>query len=131
MNFDCIILDFDGTFTEVEKEAGPFLEAYRAEVREMVGPDTASLWRELELTVQADPGRFGWTFDGRMVAPANSDPYLRATVVTNLLFDRVGLYPDTPARQEILEGLYRRNYTKATAAFRSVDAVACRSAFES
>jgi FMN phosphatase YigB (HAD superfamily) len=39
-------------------------------------------------------------------------------VVTNLLFDRVGLYPDTPARQEILEGLYRRNYTKATAAFR-------------
>ena len=118
MRFDCIILDFDGTFTEVEKEAQPFLDAYRAEVAELIGDDVAQQWESLEKQVRTDPGSYGWRFDGRVVAPANADPYLRATVVTNLLLDARGILPDLAERDAILQRLYADNYPKARAAFR-------------
>lgn len=118
MRFECIILDFDGTFTEVEKEAGPFLAAYRVAVEQLVGSDVAEAWADKEAEVRADPGRYGWTHEGRVVAPANSDPYLRATVVTNLLLDERGILPDPVERTAILQRLYKDNYPKAGAAFR-------------
>jgi phosphoglycolate phosphatase-like HAD superfamily hydrolase len=118
MNFDCVILDFDGTFTEVEKEAVPFVAAYRAAINDLVGPEHRERWDVIADQVHQDPGQYGWRFDGRIVAPANSDPYLRATVCTNLLFDELGLYGDLHERQELLESLYRGNYTKADSCFR-------------
>jgi hypothetical protein len=38
MTIECIVLDFDGTFTRVDDEAVPFVAGFRAGLRERVGP---------------------------------------------------------------------------------------------
>ncbi|MAT29368.1 MAG: hypothetical protein CMN31_12570 [Sandaracinus sp.] len=119
MRYDLILLDFDGTFTDVEKEADPFFASYKAEVRELIGGDVDGDWAEAVATLEQNPGEFGWVFEGQVVAPGNADPYLRATVILNMIFDRRGLYPNEAERTELLQGLYFRNYPKADTVFRA------------
>jgi len=118
MPFDLFILDFDGTFTDVEAEGGPFLEAYRAQVRELLGVDVSTEWDAAEAKVREAPELFGWTFDGHVVAPGNADPYLRATVIMNMVFDARGLYPEADERTAVLQKLYFDNYENAATVFR-------------
>ncbi len=118
MRFDLVILDFDGTFTDVEKEAGPFFSAYRAAAREIVGEGFDDAWDRAAARVAADPAHFGWKYDGRVVAPGNADPYLRATVICAALMDELGLHTDSEKRAAILQDLYFSNYPKADTVFR-------------
>jgi len=118
MPFDLFILDFDGTFTDVEEEGGPFIEAYQADVRALLGVDVSSEWDAADAKVRQAPERFGWTFDGHVVAPGNADPYLRATVIMNMVFDARGLYPNAAERTTVLQRLYFDNYEKAATVFR-------------
>lgn len=118
MRYDLVLLDFDGTFTDVEKEAGPFFEAYLADVRELLGPGFESEWEQAAATMSADPANHGWLHEGRIVAPGNADPYLRATVVINMVLDRRGLYLEGNARTDLLQRLYHDNYPKADTVFR-------------
>ena len=115
--FDLIVLDFDGTFTDVEKEADPFFAAYRGQVEEQFG-DVASDWADSEAIIAGDPAHYGWTYGGHVVAPGNADPYLRATVIMNMVFDRRDLFPDLDERTEVLQRLYFDNYPKADTVFR-------------
>ncbi len=117
-NFDLIVLDFDGTFSDVEKEAAPFLESYLEDVRGIVGADVRDDWEKASAKVDENPAEHGWTYGGLVVAPGASDPYLRATVVMNMIFDARGLYADADERTEVLQGLYHRNYPKAGTVFR-------------
>jgi FMN phosphatase YigB (HAD superfamily) len=118
MEIDCFILDFDGTFTDVEREAAPFLSGYRRDLVERFGPQLAAEWETAEAEVRANPAAHGWQHGGVVVAPGNTDPYVRATVTASLLFDRHGLLPDPDARTETLQGLYARNYGRAEPVFR-------------
>ena len=119
MDFDLLILDFDGTFTDVEKEAGPFVDAYLQDVRQLLGEDIEADWNRALETIRSAPNVYGWTYGGHVVAPGNADPYLRATVVMNMLFDERGLYPDPEERTDVLQNLYFTNYPKAATVFRS------------
>lgn len=116
-DFELIVLDFDGTFTDVEKEAGPFFDAYHESVRELCG-DVGDDWQAAVEKIAEDPAHYGWTYDGHVVAPGDADPYLRATVIMNMVFDARGLFPDTDERTEALQKLYFDNYPKAATVFR-------------
>lgn len=118
MAFDLIILDFDGTFTDVEEEAGPFFEAYDADVARLVGEDPRPYFEAASAKIRQNPGVYGWTYGGHVVAPGNADPYLRATVMMNMLFDDRGLFPDPTERTAVLQKLYFDNYPKAGTVFR-------------
>lgn len=119
VGFDLVVLDFDGTFTDVEREAGPFFAAYKADAKSQLSIERFDeAWDEALATLARDPAHYGWTYKGAIVAPGNADPYLRATVVINMLLDERGLYPDIAERQELLQGLYHRNYPKADTVFR-------------
>lgn len=118
MAFECFILDFDGTFTDVEQEAGPFLEAYREDLAATFGGELAEAWHEAEATIDAAPEEHGWEHGGAIVAPATSDPYVRATVTANALLDDRGLLPDPDERSRVLSEMYKRNYGKSRAVFR-------------
>jgi len=118
LSFDLVIMDFDGTCTDVETEGGPFLEAYRADAAQMLGEGFAEDWDRAAELVRSEPEVHGWRYEGRVVAPGNADPYLRATVIMNMIFDRRGLYPDPEARTELLQELYSRHYVSAATAFR-------------
>ncbi len=113
-----IILDFDGTFTDVEAEAGPFYEAYRKDVVTILGPDFDDEWNAAQATIAENPGLHGWLHDGRIVAPGDADPYLRATVIMNMIFDQRGIYTDLEERTGVLQKLYFDNYPKADTVFR-------------
>ncbi len=115
--FDLIVLDFDGTFTDVEKEADPFFAAYRAQVEATYG-DVDAEWERALAIVAQDPAHYGWTYNGLVVAPGNADPYLRATVIMNMIFDERGILNDEQERTAVLQKLYFDNYPKADTVFR-------------
>jgi len=118
MDFDCIILDFDGTFTDVEREAIPFLAAYRDDLAETLGAGAIEGWDEVAAEIGKNPDNYGWEFDGRIVAPSHADPYIMATSTAQKLFDDHGVMTDPVERRSFLEVVFRRNYPKAANVFR-------------
>jgi len=117
MSVECIVLDFDGTFTLVDREAVPFVEGFLADLRADVGDDVQRRWDETVLRVKADPDRYGWENDGVIVAPSHADPYILATTVGQLLLAEAGI-ESRAVRTEKLQTLYQRNYPKALTVFR-------------
>jgi FMN phosphatase YigB (HAD superfamily) len=111
-----VILDFDGTFTDVEAEGAKFIAHYEDELRGLFGRDVRDLWTEAERGL-ADP-EAGWTIDGRVVAPANCDPYIRATCIAFSICDALGRLPNREVRTGVLQVLYSYCYRFTDVAFR-------------
>lgn len=117
-----LILDFDGTMTDAEREGAPYREGYLDDLAILTGLSPERI-RELaehfEAEVAAEQGRFGWDYGGRIVAPAGVDPYLRVMPVARMILDEVGIFPDSTTRNRLLDGiLYKYNYPKTLTAFR-------------
>jgi len=115
---DCVILDFDGTFTRVEEEAAPFEEVYKANVADLLGRPLGDLWEKEAAHIRARPHGFGWTVEGKIVAPATSDPYLLCTAVAQRVFDAAGILKNVPFRAEVSQALYREAYKYTRTAFK-------------
>lgn len=109
---ELLVLDFDGTFTRVDDEAAPFLVAYRAGLAEVLGEPVDEAWERARRAIEADPDRYGWEHEGRIVAPSHADPYILATTIAQLLLAERGL------DRAVTERLYRESYAKAGIAFR-------------
>lgn len=113
---DCIVLDFDGTFTAVDREAAPFLDGYRSDFAKELGGDTLTAWERAGERISATPAMYGWEYDGRVVAPSHADPYIRATSIAQMVMSEQG-YPKEK-RADLLQRLYRTNYAKSEVVFR-------------
>jgi FMN phosphatase YigB (HAD superfamily) len=113
---ECIVLDFDGTFTQVDEEAAPFVDAFRAGLREHVGEERMAGWDRAAARIEQEPERYGWEYDGVVVAPAHADPYVRCTTIGQLLLDEKGVTPGR--RTEILQALYKSCYPLSLTVFR-------------
>ena len=119
MTIDCIVLDLDGTFTDVTREALGFAEAYPALLADLLGRDLGASWKEAIEQARARSPELGWMFDGHIVAPSDADPYILATAAAQLLLDASGvLTGDRVLRADVLTALYRRAYRHTGAAFR-------------
>lgn len=118
-----LILDFDGTMTDAEREGAPFRTGYLEDIATLVGLSFAEvdeLARGFEAEVAANPNAHGWIFKGRIVAPATVDPYLRIMPVARKIFDACGAFPGESDRSNLLDGiLYKYNYPKTEMAFRA------------
>jgi FMN phosphatase YigB (HAD superfamily) len=117
-----LILDFDGTVTDAEAEGAPFRAGYLEDLSILTGQPleaVTAIAEEIELAVQADPNAHGWIYDGRIVAPATVDPYLRVMPVARAVFDRFHVFGGADDRRRLLDGiLYKYNYQKTRIAFR-------------
>lgn len=116
------IIDFDGTLTDAEEEGGLFQRAYLEDLSIVTGlrRDAVSEHASRFLTeIDRSPQNYGWTYEGRIVAPANVDPYVRMRTVAQMLFDRERVFLDTLDRTRLLELLFRENYPKTRRVFRS------------
>lgn len=118
MAIRCVVLDFDGTFTDVDEEARPFVAAYRAFLADLVGADISAEWARHEADVAANPTKYGWLNDGKIVAPGNADPYIRASTVTQKIFDERGLLTSGEHRNPVMQTLYKQAYGHTHAAFK-------------
>lgn len=117
-----VVLDFDGTMTNAEAEGVPFRRGYLEDVATLTGkpvPDILALAERFEQEVADAPDAYGWMFNGKIVAPATVDPYLRIMPVARKIFDHVGAFPREIDRSRLLDGiLYKYNYQKTVVAFR-------------
>lgn len=114
----CIILDFDGTFTDVAREAEPFVAAFRDAVFDLLGRQLPKEWDEQAAKITENPGLHGWVHEGRIVAPASADPYIHTTTTAHLIFDATGILKDGRTRAAILQALYHHAYENTLTAFR-------------
>ena len=117
-SIDCVILDFDGTFTDVQQEAAPFERVYLQNLNDLLARDVSDLWREEQAAILSRPADFGWEFAGQKVAPATADPYLLATATAIRIFDTLGVLRHLELRTEITQVLYREAYKHTVDVFR-------------
>jgi phosphoglycolate phosphatase-like HAD superfamily hydrolase len=118
MPIDCVILDFDGTFTRVDEEAAPFEEVYKANLADLLGKSIDEAWATEAAHIRDRPHGFGWTVEGKIVAPATSDPYLLASAVAQRVFDAAGILKNVAFRAEVTQALYRDAYKYTRTAFK-------------
>jgi len=111
-----LVLDFDGTMTDAEAEGAPFRAGYLADIAALTGLPAAEvhlLAERFEAEVAAAPDKHGWVYDGRIVAPATVDPYLRIMPVARRILDHAEALQDERDRTRILDAiLYKYNYQK-------------------
>ncbi len=112
--YDLIILDFDGTFTDVEEEAIPFLDHYRRGLAELAGASIDDAWARALAIVRQDPDAHGFRFEGRIVAPSHADPYILSSCVSQIVLEEFGLRSDIDG----LEPLFHESYRHADTVFR-------------
>jgi phosphoglycolate phosphatase-like HAD superfamily hydrolase len=116
------VFDFDGTLTDAEEEGGPFQRGYLEDLSILTGlrRDAVSEHARRFLSeLDARPEMYGWEYEGRIVAPANVDPYLRMRAVAERILDHEHVFRDPFDRTHLLELLYRENYPKTLRVFRA------------
>jgi len=118
MAIACVVLDFDGTFTDVAAESAPFLQHFRQGLAAAVGAEVESAWEEEVAALRAGADSLGWDLGGRVVAPATADPYLTATCTAHRLMQRFGQGEDEARRCEVVQKLYREAYAHSATAFK-------------
>ncbi|HLL04352.1 MAG TPA: HAD family hydrolase [Myxococcaceae bacterium] len=121
MAIGCVVLDFDGTFTDVAAEGAPFVRHFKSHLARILGQDEGALeevWRQEEAAVLAGAHAFGWDVGGRVVAPATADPYLLSNCVARQLMSRAGVLTEPSERHETLQTLYREAYKLTGMAFK-------------
>jgi FMN phosphatase YigB (HAD superfamily) len=118
MALRAIILDFDGTFTDVRAEAAPFADEFRRDVFDLLGRDAREAWDRAAREVDAHPGKFGWEQSGAIVAPAAADPYIHTTTVAQLVLTEAGVLRDRTTRDAVVQALYHKAYHHTKTAFR-------------
>jgi hypothetical protein len=120
-----LVLDFDGTMTDAEAEGAPFRRGYLDDVAALVGRSAGdaeihALADTIEAEIAAAPGDHPFTWDGKIVAPASVDPYLRIVPIANRIFDHFGAFLNGDDRGRLLRSiLYKYNYEKTRPVFRA------------
>lgn len=74
-----IVVDFDGTITDVTKEAETFIVAFIETLSKKIGLLSTELTNLLiagKEEIANRPGIYGWEDNGKIVAPATADPYI-------------------------------------------------------
>ena len=119
MAIGCVVLDFDGTFTDAAAEGAPFAVHFRQRLSEVLGRDVMEAgWRQVEAEVVSSSEEHGWEVGGRIVAPATADPFLLSNFVARRLCDKLGVLPDRAERAALLDSLYREAYAQVGMAFK-------------
>jgi phosphoglycolate phosphatase-like HAD superfamily hydrolase len=117
-----LVLDFDGTMTDAEAEGRPYREGYLDDLALLAGApqdEVRAVAARFEAEIARAPHRFGWEFEGRIVAPASVDPYLRVMPVARKVLDHYGVFLVAAERTRLLDSiLYKYNYGKTVTAFR-------------
>ncbi len=115
MRPELVVLDFDGTFTRVDDEAVPFLEAYQAGLQALLEQPIVPEWERARGIIEAAPDRYGWQHEGRIVAPSHADPYILATTIAQLLLQE----HHGAVAPGVTESLFRQAYARAGTVFRT------------
>lgn len=119
MLVSCVVLDLDGTLTDIPHEAPAFNAAFPAMVSDLLGRDLSREFEEASQLVRDRSPEAAWMIEGHAVGPADADPYILASSAAQVVFDKLGVLTRDPAlRSEITTTIFRRAYQRTGAAFR-------------
>lgn len=110
-----VILDFDGTLTDLTREGPMFQYEYLKNLTRIMALQIDAgrleeLAREFEKKIRAHPEQYGWIYNGKIVGPA-ADPYILMSVIAEMILDHYKVASDPKARMEILRDVFRKSYT--------------------
>jgi hypothetical protein len=91
-----IILDFDGTCTQIPPIFEAYLDLYRKGLNESGLNVTPSEWQDAQETVRRHSPKVGWTVAVCPSAPAAADPYILADEAIRLILRRRGATTPVP-----------------------------------
>lgn len=116
-----VVLDFDGTLTDVDTHAPAFYAASRLALGAMLDWDEETQQREWSRAFDAItqlPPTASWIVEGREVCPASADPYMIANSVTHRLLGQQR--PELPAAERVARVLevHHAAYQHVTPEFR-------------
>lgn len=115
------IIDCDGTLTDAEEEGIPFTAACYNDLAVLMGLPNERV-RDLAgghiREIRRNPQRYGPKRDGRIVAPADADPYLRTGSVAEYIFDAKEMFPNEADRTAVIRLLFAKNYRNTRIVFR-------------
>merc|ERR1719507_3768 len=106
--------------TNAEEEGAPYWKGYLADMAILCGKtceEMETMALEIRSQVVQFPNDSGWVVNGRIVAPAAVDPYLRMKPIAHSIFSNLGMYTNLGERNRILELLYKYNYLKSGISF--------------
>jgi FMN phosphatase YigB (HAD superfamily) len=119
MTIACVVLDFDGTLTDVAREAPPFEAAYAAHLADLLGRELGAGWPEALAEARRRAPELGWTIEGPAVAPADADPYILTGAAVQIFLDGLGvMVKDRGFRDAVIQAIFVRAYQRTEAAFR-------------
>jgi hypothetical protein len=107
-----IVLDFDGTCTQIPPIFEAYLDLYCKGLNESGLNVTLSEWLEAQATVRQHSPKAGWTLAGCPSAPAAADPYILADEAARLILRRRGTTTLVPPN------IHSRAYDAALAPWR-------------
>lgn len=122
-----VVLDFDGTITDVEAEGASYTEGFLRDLVALVGVPKGSTTAAVTLEVRkhaytaladifANPTKHAMEIDGQSVAPAIVDPYLRMTPISKYVLTQLNLQLDPSLRERLCTGvLFKYNYERTVA----------------
>lgn len=118
-----VILDFDGTLTDVWKEARPFSTIFKTKLCKLLDishPDLEKKFTSAVRIIQAHPGNFGWERNGVIVAPAVVDPYILHRSVATIIIEEINYKPrSNETTDELLDRMFTESYQHTDTVFRS------------
>lgn len=121
MSIKLVVLDFNGTLTDMDKEAVPCIEGHKKDLAGALGISHDKLedrWAKAQKKVEKEHSMHGWKSKGRIVAPAHSDPYIKAGAVSHLLLEKEHSCKDDTERRALLQRIFTDNYRKTPVIFR-------------
>ncbi len=107
----CVILDFDGTLTDPNKERAGFETRYRDALAGATSPAVVERWAAAAKKVDEDPETHGLRVaGGQLTAPGDADVYIRCFGITQLLGMELGLAPSLDALMPLAAAAYAEAY---------------------
>ncbi len=114
-SIDTLVLDFDGTLTNIEEEAKPYVDGFCQSLgRELKlsQSEVETYWQEARTKIFQSPEEYGWKLDGRIVASATSDPIMTCYPITDEILGKLGITLSQQERRALFAKLYLENYSK-------------------
>lgn len=122
-----VVLDFDGTITDVEAEGASYTEGFLRDLAALIGVPKGLTAAAMTLEVRrhaytalaeifAHPTQHAMEIDGQAVAPAIVDPYLRMTPISKYVLSQLPIQLDPSLRERLCTGiLFKYNYERTVA----------------